>query len=245
MSIRKTAQYVIRSDSPDLGKFTLEGSRPGNILYLHASLTLLGRDGLGVLMTRSCALVKQLWVRLETHPSKCFQVVHEPMSNILLYRYIPRQLRELDRKVGLEEEGTAKSANLEDASRQVELMNYYVQEIQTRISKMNETSATTVHTFTSRTSVMYQGHLCSAFRVVVSNPNTMWNHLEDVMREQIRVGGIVERHLQVLEMTKRIQESSFSGSRINSNSGSGSAASGGSGSGSGASSLWIGWPWDL
>jgi glutamate decarboxylase len=42
LSVAKTANYVIRKESPDLGKFTLEGSRPANILYLHACLNLLG-----------------------------------------------------------------------------------------------------------------------------------------------------------------------------------------------------------
>ncbi|KAI8929238.1 pyridoxal phosphate-dependent transferase [Entophlyctis helioformis] len=92
--IRKTANYVIRNDSPDLGKFTLEGSRPANALYLHASLNLLGKDGLATLVTRSTTIVRQLSVRLALHPSKAFEVLHEPMSNLLLYRILPSRLRD-------------------------------------------------------------------------------------------------------------------------------------------------------
>ncbi|KAJ3101755.1 hypothetical protein HDU96_009866 [Phlyctochytrium bullatum] len=91
--IRKSASYVIRHDSPDLGKFTLEGSRPAMSLHLHASLHLLGRDGIESLVTRSATLVRQMASRLNTHPRGCFQTLHEPSTNILLYRYIPRRLR--------------------------------------------------------------------------------------------------------------------------------------------------------
>ncbi|KAJ3103826.1 hypothetical protein HDU97_009831 [Phlyctochytrium planicorne] len=91
--IRKSANYVIRHDSPDLGKFTLEGSRPANSLHLHASLHLLGRDGIESLVTRSATLVRQMASRLRTHPLGCFQTLHETSTNILLYRYIPKRLR--------------------------------------------------------------------------------------------------------------------------------------------------------
>ncbi|KAJ3215644.1 hypothetical protein HDU67_000178 [Dinochytrium kinnereticum] len=91
--IRKSASYVIRHDSPDLGKFTLEGSRPATSLHLHASLHLLGRDGVESLVTRSATLVRQMAARLRTHPKGCFQTLHEPSTNILLYRYIPARLR--------------------------------------------------------------------------------------------------------------------------------------------------------
>ncbi|KAJ3308387.1 hypothetical protein HDU76_003983 [Blyttiomyces sp. JEL0837] len=92
--IRKTAYYVIRHDSPDLGKFTLEGSRPAISLHLHASLHLLGKEGIESLVTRSATLVRQFSARLESHPSKCFQVLHFPETNILLYRYVPADLKD-------------------------------------------------------------------------------------------------------------------------------------------------------
>ncbi|KAJ1546846.1 hypothetical protein HK405_006809, partial [Cladochytrium tenue] len=88
--IRKTANYVIRRESPDLGKFTLEGSRAATALHLHASLHLLGRDGIEALVTRSATLARQLAARLQAHPSGAFQPLHKPMTNILLYRYVPR-----------------------------------------------------------------------------------------------------------------------------------------------------------
>ncbi|KAJ3048822.1 hypothetical protein HK097_010175, partial [Rhizophlyctis rosea] len=92
--IRKTANYIIRTGSVDLGRYTLEGSRPATSLHLHASLHLLGRDGIGALITRSATLVRQLAARIQGWPTRAFQCLHEPATNILLYRFVPSYLRD-------------------------------------------------------------------------------------------------------------------------------------------------------
>ena len=38
----QTANYIIRKESYDLGKFTMEGSRPAVSLFLHANLEIMG-----------------------------------------------------------------------------------------------------------------------------------------------------------------------------------------------------------
>ncbi|KAJ3303393.1 hypothetical protein HDV03_003962 [Kappamyces sp. JEL0829] len=189
LAIRKTAQYVIRKDSPDLGKFTLEGSRPANIVYLHASLTLLGRDGLGVLLTRSCTLVKQMATRLATHPSKAFEVLHEPQSNILLYRFIPEEYRNLPSN--------------EWTEAQVLELNRYVEAIQTRMARIVDGRP---HTFTSRTMVMYRGALTSAFRIVIANPTTRWEHIEGGIQEQLQISVRVEREFRAQKIMQRVMK---------------------------------------
>ena len=188
LSIRKTAQYVIRKDSPDLGKFTLEGSRPANIVYLHACLTLLGKEGLGVLLTRSCALVKQMSVRLSEHPSKSFEILHEPQSNILLYRYIPANLRKKDRSEWISPETTL-------------ILNRYVERIQNQVAAIQDSRP---HAFTSRTTVLYHDLLTSCFRIVISNPLTQWQNIVDGIANQLVVAQSVEREFEVEEMMRRV-----------------------------------------
>ena len=175
-SICKTANYVIRATSMDLGKFTLEGSRPANILYLHASLSILGLDGLSVLTTRSCTLVRQLYTRLKQHPSMCFDVIHEPQSNILLYRYLPSPYR------------TNHNSGLPPTPLENSLYNTYVVTIQERMSLTD--------TFVSRTKAMRNGHWIDVFRVVVANPLTQWADLEACLMMQIEIGACVEREFE-------------------------------------------------
>ncbi|KAJ3259857.1 hypothetical protein HK103_001748 [Boothiomyces macroporosus] len=184
--IRKTAAYVIRQDSPDLGKYTLEGSRPANALYLHASLNLLGQEGLSILMTRSCTLVKQMSVRLNEHPSNAFQTFHNPQTNILLYRYIPSWMR-----------------NKEFSEDDLAVMNQFVQRIQKIQSGKQDGQP---HPFTSRTTVMFKSHRTDAFRIVIANPLTQWQDIELLINDQIRVGKIVEKQFQHELKVKRFQQ---------------------------------------
>jgi glutamate decarboxylase len=187
IAIRKTANYVIRNESPDLGKFTLEGSRPANVLYLNASLVLLGKDGLGTLMTRSCTLVKQMATRLHHHPSKAFQLLHEPQSNLLLFRYLPREFRE----------------NLEVNDEQNEMLNLYVEQMQTIQTRRNDGQA---HGFTSRTTVTFQNRPTKAFRIVIANPLTQWSDIENAIQDLIQVGSIVDRNLEYEAMSSRLMK---------------------------------------
>ena len=43
--VAETASYIIRKGSLDAGRFTLEGSRPRNVIYLHTNMKCLGSDG--------------------------------------------------------------------------------------------------------------------------------------------------------------------------------------------------------
>eukprot|EP00434_Breviolum_minutum_P027014 symbB.v1.2.023886.t1/scaffold2222.1/size85392/2 len=88
--ISKSARYIIREDSFDQGRFTMEGSRPAMAIYLHMNLRCLSRTGLASRILRGCALAQRLAEMLRS--SKSFELITEPpSSNILLYRYIPRR----------------------------------------------------------------------------------------------------------------------------------------------------------
>jgi len=90
-TIRKVASYVIRAESMDHGKTTLEGSRPANVLYLHASLNLLGHRGLSNLLEIAVDNTKYMAELVKSYPQ--FELISKPVTNIFLYRYIPSWLR--------------------------------------------------------------------------------------------------------------------------------------------------------
>jgi len=91
ITIRKVASYVIRAESMDHGKTTLEGSRPANVLYLHASLNLLGHNGLSQLLDIAVNNTKYMADLVKSYPQ--FELISKPVTNIFLYRYIPSWLR--------------------------------------------------------------------------------------------------------------------------------------------------------
>ena len=186
--IRKTASYVIRHESFDLGKYTLEGSRPGNALHLHASLNLLGENGLNVLLTRSCTLVKQMAQRLTSHPTMAFQTLHEPQTNILLFRYIPTSLR-----------GKTVFTLAEE-----DYINTITKQIHEYYSGKKE--AQTIQGFLSKTTVRFNSRMTAAFRVVIANPLTEWQHIELNINQVLKIGQAVEHHNQLQSMRSNLLE---------------------------------------
>jgi glutamate/tyrosine decarboxylase-like PLP-dependent enzyme len=44
-AIEKSSDYIIRNGSDDLGQRSIESSRPGSPLFLHAALNIIGRRG--------------------------------------------------------------------------------------------------------------------------------------------------------------------------------------------------------
>jgi glutamate/tyrosine decarboxylase-like PLP-dependent enzyme len=173
ISIQKSANYIIRAESSDIGKFTLEGSRPANSLFLHASLSLLGKNGMNVLITRSCSLVQQLYSRVLMFPSGCFQALHTPHSNIFLFRYVPVQLRgKIKEKVALDKEEN-------------DIVNGFVVNIQQRLTKSQF--------FISRTKAKIDGAYQDAFRVVIANPLTEWEHIDACLMKLATIGQECEK----------------------------------------------------
>ena len=223
-------------DSPDLGKFTLEGSRPATSLHLHATLHLLGRDGLNALLTRSATLTRQMATRLSTHPSRAFQTLpapHQggPATNILLYRYIPRKLRH--KACGGMGPGTSMSYEEDEK----------VSEITRRIQERQAREG--VFGFVSRTKVEMkveeeEGRECvkkmekkrcvDVFRVVLANPLTRWDDIEGVIGEQLKLGDVIEKEMGIaeegLDESKKVDGHDLGG-------------------GGGGCGMWIGWPLEM
>src|SRR5262249_13575625 len=83
--IERNAQYLSRPGSADLGKRSLEGSRPGMSLYLHAALRLIGRAGYATLVDENVRKARRLAELIRERPD--FELLMEPDSNLVLYRY--------------------------------------------------------------------------------------------------------------------------------------------------------------
>jgi len=170
--VAKTASYIIRKGSNDLGRFTLEGSRPGNAFYMHANLACLGSIGYERLMDRSVRICRYMAKVL--HSTEEFEVVLKPMMNILLYRYLPMQVR----------------GKLRCASPSYhELSDAEWEEIDQANISLQERQKTDGKTFVSRTTVYSPRCQRSivALRVVIGNPLTEEADIDEVISEQLRI----------------------------------------------------------
>ena len=170
--IKKHSQYILRENADDLGKCSLEGSRPGNILFLHAALHIIGNKGYEYLVDENI-LKAQIMANLIRDRTE-FQLLGEPQTNILLYRYIPQPWR--------------MSVNLavlaKEDNEQINVYNQRIQDIQYEGGQ----------TFVSRTTVTLPN--CDipivALRAVLGNPFTEIADIEKVLDDQLGIATILE-----------------------------------------------------
>ena len=124
--IEKQAAYMIRPESIDLGKRSLEGSRPANVLALHAAMYLIGIRGYEYLVDRSIDTARLMAEQIRAMPD--FELLLEPKTNIVLYRYVPPALkpRGMDARKVKESNGQLNQINKFVQQRQYELGNAFV-----------------------------------------------------------------------------------------------------------------------
>lgn len=88
LSIEKESEYIIRKTSIDLGKRSIEGSRPSHSFYLQAGLKLLGKQKYAWLIEKGIENAREMADYLTTLND--FELLTLPETNIFLYRYLPK-----------------------------------------------------------------------------------------------------------------------------------------------------------
>ena len=169
-SIEHHAAYIIRRGSRDLGSRTLEGSRPGMAMLVHAGLSIIGRKGYELLIDQGIERARRFARLIDAHPD--FELVSEPELNILTYRYIPARVRQ-----------TLAEAPAEPAARINELLDKIIETIQKRQREAGKTFVSRTRLAPSR----HQGDTITVFRVVLANPLTTDEILDSVLKEQCEI----------------------------------------------------------
>ena len=166
-AVEHHAQYIIRKGSRDLGSTTLEGSRPGMSMLIHSGLKILAREGYEILIDQGIEKARTFAEMIDEQPD--FELVTRPELNILTYRYCPEDVRQ----------ALAMADEL-----QAEKMNTCLNRITKFIQKTQRERG---KAFVSRTRLepaRYYHFPCIVFRVVLANPLTTPDILEDILREQ-------------------------------------------------------------
>ncbi len=168
-SIEKQASYTMRKGSFDLGKRSLEGSRPGMALFLHAGLKLIGLSGYEFLIDEGIRKTQYMAARISAMPE--FELLAEPDTNLLIYRYIPEQFREVVTNKQLSE----------TENRFINNFNEHLQKIQRQIGRtfISRTTKTTI-SLDKEISVI-------AMRAVIANPLTTETDIDAVLNDQVQI----------------------------------------------------------
>lgn len=178
-AIEHHANYILREGSKDLGSHTLEGSRPGKAMLVHAGLSIIGRKGYELLIDLGIDRAKCFATMISNHPH--FELITAPELNILTYRYNPDWLQRLLPKLTV------------DLQQQINgLLDQLVRELQKRQREAGKT-------FVSRTRLRcprYTVEMITVFRVVLANPLANDAILESVLAEQMEL--VAQDDMQVV-----------------------------------------------
>ncbi|MFT4929171.1 MAG: putative pyridoxal-dependent aspartate 1-decarboxylase, partial [Phenylobacterium sp.] len=165
-SARTHADYQAQPGSFDLGQFTIEGSRPASSLMLHATLHLLSKSGYAWLVDQG--MEKTAFFRQLIENSACFELTGENDLNIINYRYIPVALRGVEGPFS-----DAQNQQIDEATDAIQTQQFFAG-----------------HTFVSKTKIIHQrfsANKITVFRVVLTNPRTNFDHLVEVLEDQLRI----------------------------------------------------------
>lgn len=161
------AEYIIRKGSRDLGRMTLEGSRPGMAMLVHSGLRIIGRTGYEMLIDMGIDKARTFAKMIKETDD--FELITEPELNLLTYRFVPADVRKFMSTCGRDD---------------LLNINNHINRLTITIQKEQRDKGTS---FVSRTALepsLYNGQLINVFRVVLANPLTQITHLEDILNEQ-------------------------------------------------------------
>ncbi|WP_127020355.1 pyridoxal-dependent aspartate 1-decarboxylase PanP [Rheinheimera mangrovi] len=185
-AIEHHAEYILRKGSKDLGSQTLEGSRPGMAMLVHACLQVIGRQGYEILINRSLDKARYFAGLIKEHAE--FELITEPELCLLTYRYVPAEVQRAMAK-----------ASPDKLHKFNELLNGLTRFIQ-------KTQREEGRSFVSRTRIKperYQRQDTVVFRVVLANPLTTDQILFDVLEEQQQVAALDKEFLpKLLQLAK-------------------------------------------
>jgi putative pyridoxal-dependent aspartate 1-decarboxylase len=173
--VEQRAPYMLHAESGDLGRFSLEGSRPGAALLMHAALHVIGGHGYAALIERHLENAAHFASLIER--SADFELLHRPTTNIVLYRLVPAKFHAAVAAGGL----------TSDDHRCLNELNEALQRRQAAAGR----------SFVSRTTISvlerYRGIAIVALRAVLRNPLITIDDLRAVLDDQCRIAAELAR----------------------------------------------------
>ncbi|NOU51693.1 putative pyridoxal-dependent aspartate 1-decarboxylase [Pseudoalteromonas sp. JBTF-M23] len=166
-AIEHHAEYILRKGSKDLGSHTLEGSRPGMAMLVHACLRVIGRKGYEMLIDKGIEKAKYFASLIEQDPD--FELISQPELCLLTYRYVPVEIRK-----------AIKNATEQERIDIYAALNRFTASMQ----KRQREAGISFVSRTRLTPVQYDFQPTVVFRVVLANPLTSHTILQSILDEQ-------------------------------------------------------------
>ena len=205
--IKQTSRYIIRRNSVDTGRFTIEGSRPFSCLKPWAALKIIGREGYGLLFRRARESTFNMIDILEEANS--FELLNTPELFILTYRFVPAhvkdQLHEWQRLarhsgaslrypsdisqggIGPNEVSTSQQET-RHLLHKLRKINHLINAMNIKLHKALRLDDTTFVSRTTLEATRYRPQKIVVLRAVLINPLTDVQTLKEIVETQKRLG---------------------------------------------------------
>jgi len=187
--IRQSSNYVIRRNSVDMGRFTLEGSRPFASLKPWAALKIIGRDGYRLLFRSARENTDTLKEILERWGN--FEILNRPELFILNYRFIPHSVQTRIREwneVSIEKKKSDDREAVKEVEKNIRKVNHLINGLNIKLHKALRMDDTTFVSRTTLESTPYRPQKIVVLRAVLINPLTNPSILEEIVDTQNRIG---------------------------------------------------------
>lgn len=186
--IKHYSNYIIRPDSVDQGRFTVEGSRPFSVLKPWSTLKILGTSGFKVLFEHAFELTAMLRGIVDVHCN--FEAMNQPELFIFNYRFVPKKAQEKIESImkGFENHmGKSRERLLHELHR-LEQINHLLNELNVEIHKVIREEDTSFVSRTMLDSPRYFGQNIVVLRAITINPLTTPEILKEIIHAQNRIG---------------------------------------------------------
>ena len=184
--IRHSSQYVIRRNSVDTGRFTIEGSRPFACLKPWASLKIIGKEGYGLLFKQAQKSTSNLKKILDNCGN--FETLNNPQLFILIYRFIPA----IAKGQLIEWKNSKPSLRAKDKIKSIEQkirkVNNLINGLNIKLHKALRRDDTSFVSRTTVESTTYRPQNIVVLRAVLINPLTNGQILNEIVATQNRIG---------------------------------------------------------
>ncbi len=183
--LKHTSNYVIRRNSVDTGRFTIEGSRPFASLKPWASMKIIGRQGYELLFKSARENTDALKAILDTCGN--FETLNDPELFIIIYRFIPHMARKqlAEWEALRQARGGKQSKALE---KKIGKVNRVINALNIKLHKALRMDDTSFVSRTTLESTIYRPQNIVVLRAVLANPLTDKEILKEVVDTQNRIG---------------------------------------------------------
>lgn len=174
--LKHSSNYVVRKKSRDLGRFTIEGSRPFSALRPWVALKVIGSEGFRLLFESAFTLSKYFHKSVAEHEN--FEALNTPELFIFNYRFIPSNVQKKLRALLKSGENNKLLFKVNG------LLNKLNKDLQRKIRSNNKS-------FVSRTlleSTVYKPQLIQVMRAVTINPLTTPEIIDEIIIEHNKLG---------------------------------------------------------